>query len=119
MSNKRTKQVLSKIITHIEHTLEYVQGHNFDSFMKDRMLQEACVFNVLQVGELSKVGLDDAFTTQHPEIAWHQMYGMRNRIVHDYDGLRMKIIWQTISGDFPVLKEQLQNILSSIEDNDQ
>lgn len=56
MSNERDKQVLRKLITHIDHTLEYCEGLDFDTFMKNRMLQEACVFNVLQIGELARNG---------------------------------------------------------------
>lgn len=115
MRNEKIQQVLEKMIRYIDHTLEYCEGENFDSFMANRMLQEACIFNVLQLGELSKVGLDEKFTEAHPEIAWHEMYGMRNRIVHDYEGIRMKVVWATITNDFPELREALQNILDNIK----
>ena len=92
MNGNKDRQVLAKIIAHIDHTLEYCAGQSFDSFMENRMLQEACIFNVLQIGELSKVGLSDAFTSQYPQIPWKQMYGMRNRLVHDYEGIRLKVI---------------------------
>ena len=52
MSSEKSRQILQKIITHIEHTLEYCQGETFESFMSNRMLQEACIFNILQIGEL-------------------------------------------------------------------
>ncbi len=112
MNDNKDLQMLAKIIMHIEHTLEYCAGHCFESFMADRMLQEACIFNVLQIGELSKVGLSSTFIAQYPLIPWKQMYGMRNRLVHDYEGIRLKVIWSTISEDFPVLHEQLQEILN-------
>ena len=115
MSNNRTYQTLIKIIAHIEQTLSYCQGYNFESFMNHRMLQEACAFHVLQLGELSKNGLDEAFTAAHPEIPWRQMYGMRNRIVHDYEGIQMKIVWNTISDDFPALKQALQTVLKEMK----
>ncbi len=115
MSNNRTCQTLKKIIAHIDQTLTYCQGHSFESFMEQRMLQEACAFHVLQIGELSKNGLDEAFTAAHPEIPWRQMYGMRNRIVHDYEGIQMKIVWNTISDDFPALKQALQTVLETMK----
>ncbi len=39
------------------------------------------------------------------------MYGMRNRIVHDYEGIQMKVIWDTITDDFPALRQALRTIL--------
>lgn len=112
MNSEKSRQILRKIITHIDHTLEYCQGQTFDSFMENRMLQEACIFNILQVGELSKLGLDEGFTQQYPNIAWNQMYGMRNRLVHDYEGVRLRIVWETISLDFLPLKASLESILA-------
>ena len=112
MSSEKSRQILQKIITHIDHTLEYCQGETFESFMNNRMLQEACIFNILQIGELSKLGLDEGFTQQYPNIAWHQMYGMRNRLVHDYEGVRLRIVWETISKDFGLLKSTLESILT-------
>ena len=112
MSSEKSRQILQKIITHIDHTLEYCQGETFESFMSNRMLQEACIFNILQIGELSKLGLDEGFTRQYPDIPWHQMYGMRNRLVHDYEGVRLRIVWETISKDFGPLKATLESILS-------
>ena len=112
MSSEKSRQILRKIITHIDHTLEYCQGESFESFMNNRMLQEACIFNILQIGELSKLGLDEGFTRQYPDIPWHQMYGMRNRLVHDYEGVRLRIVWETISKDFCPLKVTLESILN-------
>ena len=44
------------------------------------------------------------------------MYGMRNRIAHDYEGIRMRIIWETISQDFGPLRDTLKTILSALEE---
>lgn len=39
------------------------------------------------------------------------MYGLRNRIVHDYEGINLILIWEIIKNDFGKLKEKLKNIL--------
>ena len=99
MSNNRDKQVHRKLINHIDHTLEYCEGVDFDAFMNNRMLQEACVFNVLQIGELSRNALSVDFKEAHRDIPWRQMYGLRNRIVHDYEGVRLRkyrTIWTAV-----------------------
>ena len=116
MNNRRIQQTLRKLIAHIDHTLEYCDGLDFDGFMADRMRQEACVFNLLQIGELSRNGLEEAFIAAHPEVPWRQMYGMRNRIAHDYEGILMRIIWETISLDFGPLRDTLKTILSTLEE---
>ena len=74
------------------------------------MLVEACVFNLMQIGELAKQELSDEGKSQINNIPWKELYGMRNRIVHGYDGVKMNIVWDTIYYDLPLLKEELEKI---------
>ena len=72
---------------------------------------EACVFNLMQVGELAKTALSDETKTQITTIPWKQLYGMRNRIVHGYSGVDMRIVWDTIHDDLPELKDEIEKII--------
>ena len=56
----------------------------------------------------------EAFAALHPEVPWRQMYGLRNRIAHDYEGIRMQIVWETITQDFAPLKAMLTEILDKL-----
>ena len=107
MSDSKYDQIGRKIKEHVQHTLEYCSGISHDGFMDNRMLQEACIFNVLQVGELAARAIEYGFDQEHPNIMWRQMRGMRNRIVHDYEGIRLEIVWETINNDFPELLKLL------------
>lgn len=67
------------------------------------------MFNLSQMGEL--VGkLDNTFMEAHGEIPWRAMRGLRNRIVHDYDGVNLRLVWDVIEGDLPELKTMLTSI---------
>lgn len=70
---------------------------------------EACVFNLSQMGELAN-RIDDDFAAAHPEVPWRHIYGLRNRIVHDYEGVNLQLIWEIISDDLSPLKDTLSNI---------
>ncbi len=75
------------------------------------MRVEACVFNLMQIGELAKISLTDEFKTTVRTIPWKQLYGMRNRIVHGYSGVNMNIVWDTIQEDLPLLKAEIEKYL--------
>ena len=88
-----------------------VCSNSLQDFEADSMRVEACVFNLMQIGELAKTSLSDEAKKQIANIPWNQLYGMRNRIVHGYDGVEMTIVWDTIVEDLPVLKEELEKYL--------
>lgn len=108
MNPDKYSQIVQKITAHIQRTLSYCSGVSQEQFMADRMLQEACIFNILQVGELAARVIEYGLDKGHPEIAWRPMRGMRNRIVHDYDGVRLDTVWDTIQKDLPDLLKKLQ-----------
>lgn len=101
-------QVLNKIYAHIESVIFYCSNcSSLEDFQKDSMRVEACVFNLMQIGELAKTALSDEAKSQINTIPWKQLYGMRNRIVHGYSGVDMRIVWDTINDDLPILKSEI------------
>ena len=114
MSNDKDRQVLCKMLERIERVITYCNGLDFEAFQANVMLQEACVFNIVQIGELAKQGLSDEIVAAHPDIPWRQIYGMRNRIVHGYEGVLLRIVWETIADSFPVLRNELLPLLQNM-----
>ncbi|CDE12544.1 putative uncharacterized protein [Ruminococcus sp. CAG:330] len=72
------------------------------------MRVEACVFNLMQIGELAKISLSEEAKAEIRTIPWKQLYGMRNRIVHGYSGVDMRIVWDTISSDLSQLRQEIE-----------
>ena len=97
------------MIVLIKKLQRYVENTDYDSFSSNDMLVEACVFNLGQLGETANK-IDEDFEEAHPEIPWRQIYGLRNRIIHDYEGINLNLIWEIITDDLPGLLDQLENI---------
>ncbi|MBR3998634.1 MAG: DUF86 domain-containing protein, partial [Clostridia bacterium] len=53
----------------------------------------------------------DEYKELHPELPWHEMYGLRNRIVHNYEGVNLKLVWEIISADLSEVREQILSLL--------
>lgn len=102
----RDEIIVKKLLKYINKAIDYSRGLSYDEFVANDMLLEASVFNLSQIGELTK-HLTEDFTATHNDIPWRQMYGLRNKIVHDYDGVNLKLIWEIIESDLPPLKEKL------------
>ena len=105
----KNELVIRKLLRYIEKIMGYCDGLRFEDFISDSKLVEACVFNLSQMGELCRV-VDSAFADAHPQVPWREMVGLRNRIVHDYDGVNLLLVWQIISDDLPLLREALEKL---------
>lgn len=105
----KNQKILQKIIKYIDSISKYTSGVGYFEFMNNSMMVEACVFNLSQIGELVNK-LDKDYVLEYPDIPWFKMKGLRNRIVHDYEGVNLRLIWEIISYDIKVLKEQLMKI---------
>ena len=110
--DKHDLQVLEKIYAHTQSIIDYCNGCDlFKSFQNNKMLIEACVFNLMQIGELAKATLSDKAKSQLTTIPWKQLYGMRNKIVHGYSGIDLTIVWETIYDDIPKLNKELKKYI--------
>jgi uncharacterized protein with HEPN domain len=85
----------------------YIEGMEHRSFIKDEKTVDAVVRNLEVIGEAARQFPGD-FTSRHPDIPWNKITGLRNRIVHDYFGMDLEIIWQIIRHDLLPLKAQLE-----------
>lgn len=100
---------MGKLIGYVDKVMGYCEGIGYTEFCEDSKLVEACVFNLSQMGELAN-RVDDDFANVHPTIPWRHIYGLRNRIVHDYEGVNLQLIWEVIHDDLPELRGELENI---------
>lgn len=89
----------------------YTSGLDHDSFVADERTVDAVVRNLEIIGEAAR-HVPDAFASAHPEVPWKRIAGLRNRIVHNYFGVDLEIIWQILQSDLPQLIAQLPTVSS-------
>ena len=97
MQNKEIKS-LQKMIEYIEKSVKYVEGYTYEEFIKDNKTVDATVFNISQIGELVK-NVSNETKNKYTNIEWNMIKGLRNRIIHDYEGINLKSIWYILKND--------------------
>ncbi|MCC6569268.1 MAG: DUF86 domain-containing protein, partial [Anaerolineales bacterium] len=55
----------------------------------------------------------DEIRSKYPSLPWRDIRGMRNKLVHQYFGVNMEVVWQTIQEDLPMITGELENILKN------
>ena len=109
MSSRSDDLLVLDMMESIETIFSYTQGVTEEAFLANREKSDAVIRNIEVIGEAAGM-LSDTFQEKHPEIPWHQMVGMRNRLIHGYFGVSLKIIWQVVVVDLPLLYEQIKKI---------
>lgn len=93
-------------------------GRDFELYKSDITFQDAVNMPLLQIGEIT-VNLSDNFKeTYKSDIPWHEIRGLRNRIAHEYQRLKLEQVWDTLINDIPVLKEFCRACLTRWEMSD-
>lgn len=94
--------------------LSYVQGISYDAFVQDRMRYSAVIREFEIIGEA--VGkLPEELKGGYPEIPWQDVKDFRNLLAHEYFGVDLEIVWNTVRDDLPILMDAVQKIVSGIK----
>lgn len=107
MSKRSITLLLDDILNALHKIERYLAGMSREDFLGDEKTIDAVVRNLEIIGEASKQ-LPTEFTANHNHILWFQIAGLRNRIVHDYFGLDLDIIWEIVQRDLPAFREQVE-----------
>ncbi len=109
MSTLDNKARLLHILNAASKAVKLVENKSFKELEDDEVLTLALVKLIEIVGEASS-RLSKEFQAEHPEIPWSGIIGMRNRLVHAYFDINLKVVWQTTEEDLPALIEQLKHL---------
>jgi uncharacterized protein with HEPN domain len=80
-----------------------------DEFSENELIQDAVIRNIEIIGEASKK-ISENTKQSYYEVPWKEMAKMRDKLIHDYMGVDIDVIWQTIETDIPELLELMQKI---------
>lgn len=97
---------IKDILQAIDSIEEYTKNMTASDFKKNNLVVDAVIRNFEIIGEAS-VHIPDTFRSNYPDIPWKQMAAMRNILIHEYFGVNLGTIWQTVQTRLPTLKQQL------------
>ena len=111
---KKTKRVykdyLKDIRISISEIQEFSAGMTFEEFSYDRKTIHAVVRCFEIIGEAAK-NLPEELKSKHPGIPWREITGMRDKMIHEYFGVNLQIVWQTIEEDLPSLEAAIKKLI--------
>ena len=107
----KDKMIITKILKYIDEIKIFIKGYSYEKFSNDRKTVNASVFNLSQIGELAgKVSKE--LQEEYSNIEWRGIKALRNRIVHDYDGVNLNMVWDFLTTELNELEENLKSVIS-------
>jgi len=97
---------LKHIISAIDEIEKFTANVALKDFLENREKQSAVVRQLEIIGEAVK-NLSEEFQNKHPEIPWRDIASMRDNLIHEYFGVDLEVVWQTVKEDLPKLKSAL------------
>ena len=110
---KKDPQIFLK---HILESIEWIEkdteGMQKDDFLKNVPIQDAVIRRIEIVGEAIR-NLPPDIKEENKDVSWQDIMDMRNKIIHEYFGVDLELVWEVVKKDTPELKQQVEAILSS------
>jgi uncharacterized protein with HEPN domain len=103
---------LHHIIDAIQRIEEYTKNLNREQFTADHLVQDGVIRQIEIIGEASK-RISDTLKVSTTEIPWKDIVGMRNKLIHDYFGVDVDAVWDTVKKDLPFLRREISKIKST------
>ena len=104
---------LMNILEYIGKIWKYTEGVNtFDELfeLNEQMNLNASLTLMANIGEnVSKI--TDSLKQEYPAIQWQQIKNFRNKIVHDYAGIDLALVYEAITTDLALLKTEVEEII--------
>ena len=101
------------VVDAIDKAEFFVKGMKFEAFEKDAKTSFAVIRAFEIMGEA--VGkIPSSVRNKYREIPWKEMFGMRNKLIHEYFCVKPRVVWKTVKQDLPRIKPHLLTILNDL-----
>lgn len=109
---KNDRYYASKILKDIKFLMKHTKDLTEEEFDKDEVLLDSIMFRFIQITENIK-SMSAKFRNDHRNIPWTDIIGFRNKIVHEYGKVDLKIVYDTIKIDLIELEQLFSELVEN------
>lgn len=89
---------INKILNNLHFIQKNMKGVNIEILQKNEILLDSMLFRLIQIQEDARK-LSIELKMKYDNIPWFLISGIRNRIVHDYGNIDLRIVFNTLTND--------------------
>ncbi|HEX5309019.1 MAG TPA: DUF86 domain-containing protein [Solirubrobacteraceae bacterium] len=109
---KDERAYLLHVIEAIDAILSYTREGR-EAFYADGKTRDAVVRNIEIIGQAAK-GVSDTTRELEPDVPWRQMAGMRDKLIHEYFGVDLALVWDVVERDLPDVRPRLEQLVERL-----
>lgn len=102
MSRRDDTVRLRHMLDHAREAVALLGARTRQDLPADRLLQLGLTRLIESIGEAA-ARVSGAGQARWADIPWRAIVGMRNRLIHGYDGVDLNVLWDTVTDDLPPL----------------
>lgn len=104
---KNDNYFVGKIKEDLAFIVKHTKDIEIEELNNNEILLDSMLFRLIQISENAKK-LSDAYKEEHATVPWLAIYGLRNRIVHDYGNVDLAVVYSTLKDDIPELLKKME-----------
>ncbi|MFA6687625.1 MAG: DUF86 domain-containing protein [Desulfuromonas sp.] len=107
MSTRRSIQdYLDDILESISDIRTFTPNMGYEEFIRDKKTINAVIRSLEVIGEAVKK-IPQEVRQKHPDLPWKAIAGTRDKLIHEYFGIDLQILWETIQSDLSPLEKAI------------
>ncbi|MFA5343632.1 MAG: DUF86 domain-containing protein [Kiritimatiellia bacterium] len=110
------KDYLMDLIEAIDKIEQFAEAPAYEDFEKDEKTIFAVIRALEVMGEAAKK-IPAGVRNQYKQVPWKQMAGMRDKLIHEYFGVNIRVIWKTVKEDIPLVKPIIEQMVRDMQQN--
>ncbi len=104
---KNDSYYIQKVKQDLEFIVKHMKNVDIEELNRNEILMDSMLFRMIQISENAKK-ISNVYKQEHKQVMWNALYGLRNRIVHDYGNVDLNIVYETLKNDIPELLELIE-----------
>ena len=109
MKDRELRDYINDLIQSCEDILSFTEGMSYSDFVSDKKTVNAVIRSLEVIGEATK-NLPESFRSNYPDVSWKQMAGMRDKLIHNYFGIDIQMVWQAVEKHIPHILALIREI---------
>ena len=114
MSKRKDIDFIRDIKESVERIISYIHNTEYEDFAHDNKTQDAVIRNIEIMGETVK-SLSETLKKDNPDIPWKNIAGTRDKLIHDYFGVNIDIVWNIAEKEMPTILPKIKSIIQYLK----